>query len=72
LTICSSDSRCTIIALAKTTSAHSMSESLSRLTFKSTSRRSHAGGSIAETVRRPSGGKADRLPSNVSACRKLQ
>src|SRR5215510_13854757 len=49
-----------------------MSEAVSERTFMSTSRRSQCSGSIAETVSRPSGGKADRLPSKVKAWRKLQ
>jgi hypothetical protein len=60
------------MALQKTTSAHSISAALSGWTFIPTSRRSHASGSIAEMVKRPSGGKAERLPSNESAWRKLQ
>src|SRR5574341_378360 len=53
-------------------SAHSMSEVLSRSTLRSTNRSSPEGGSQAETVSNPSGGKAQRLPSNGSAWRKLQ
>src|SRR5205807_6090879 len=66
------ESFCTSIAVQKTMSAHSMSDDFRRQTFKSISRRSHARGSKAETVSRPSGGKAERLPSQGSACRKLQ
>jgi hypothetical protein len=60
------------MALAKTISAHAMSASVSGWMFRSTSRRSHASGSRAEMVKRPSGGKAERLPSNERAWRKLQ
>src|SRR5262249_6165958 len=63
---------CTSMAVAKTMSAHSMSELESLRTFKSIRRRSHDSGSNAETVSRPSGGKAQRFPSNGNACRKLQ
>src|SRR5688572_28966939 len=53
-------------------SAHSMSDISSDSTFRSTSLRSQLAGSNAETVNRPSGGKAHRLPSKGSAYRKLQ
>src|SRR5207253_5810364 len=53
-------------------SAHSMSEDFNDRTFRSTNRRSHDFGSNADTVNKPSGGKAQRFPSNGSAWRKLQ
>src|SRR5712692_3814218 len=53
-------------------SAHSISEDLSRRTLRSTRRRSQASGSNADTVNKPSGGNAHRLPSKGSAWRKLQ
>src|SRR5580765_1320075 len=53
-------------------SAHSMSDSFSDSMFRSTSRLSQDGGNNADTVSRPSGGNAQRLPSNGNACRKLQ
>src|SRR5262249_61159328 len=56
-----SESFCTIMALANTKSAHLMSDGLSGWMFISTSRRSHVSGSMAETVRRPSGGEGERL-----------
>src|SRR5262249_317274 len=49
-----------------------MSAFLSLRTFRSMRRRSQERGSIDDTVNRPRGGNADRLPSNQSACRKLQ
>src|SRR5436305_13532204 len=66
------DSFCTNIAVANTMSAHSISEAFNFWTFKSTSLRSHDCGSKADTVSSPSGGNAQRFPSNGSACRKLQ
>src|SRR4051812_48468375 len=53
-------------------SAQSMSAVVSLRTFRSTSWRSHESGSKAETVSKPNGGKAQRLPSNGNAWRKLQ
>jgi len=52
------ESFCTSIALAKTMSAHSISDVFNECTFKSTSRRFQDRGSSPETVKRPSGGKA--------------
>src|SRR4030095_4669374 len=67
-----SDSFCTNIAVAKTMSAQSISDVFNCSTLRSTSRRSQDCGSNEETVNNPSGGNAQRLPSNGSACRKLQ
>ena len=67
-----SDSFCTSIAVAKTMSAHSISDVFNCSTLRSTNRRSQESGSNAETVNNPSGGNAQRLPSNGNACRKLQ
>ena len=66
------DSRCTIIELMNTRSAHRRSFSASLRTFRSTSRFSHGRGSIAATVSSPSGGKEAFLRMNFSACLKLQ
>src|SRR5437870_4744438 len=66
------ESFCTSIAVANIMSAHSMSEDFNDRTFRSTNRRSHDFGSNADTVNKPSGGKAQRFPSNGSAWRKLQ
>src|SRR5437763_810769 len=60
------------MAVAKTMSAQSMSALVRLRTFKSTSRRSHESGNNAETVSKPNGGKAQRLPSKGNAWRKLQ
>src|ERR1041385_4488243 len=56
----------------KIMSAHSIWESFSGSTFRSIRRRSQARGNKLETVNKPRGGNAHRLPSNGSACRKLQ
>src|SRR6185503_667484 len=53
-------------------SAHSMSDGRSFSILRSTRRRSQDAGNKADTVNRPKGGKAHRLPSNGSAWRKLQ
>src|ERR1041385_5576721 len=60
------------MAVANTISAHSISDCFSRCTLRSTRRFSHDGGNNADTVNRPSGGNAQRLPSKGSAWRKLQ
>src|SRR5687768_16046798 len=66
------ESSCTSIAVAITMSAHSISDVRSFSILRSTNRRSHDAGNKAETVNRPKGGKAHRLPSKGSAWRKLQ
>src|SRR4030095_8624995 len=66
------ESFCTSIAVAITISAHSISDERNLRTFRSISRLSHDFGSNEETVNSPSGGRADRLPSNGKAWRKLQ
>ena len=55
-----------------TRSAHCRSLSVSPRTFRSTSRFSHCGGSMAATVSSPSGGNDAFLRTNFSACLKLQ
>ena len=60
------------MALIITTSARRKSSSRNRVTFRSTSLRSHSRGNMAATVRRPSGGKVDFLETNLSTCLKLQ
>jgi hypothetical protein len=69
---CRKESCCTRIALMKTMSGHRKSAGVSLRTFMSINRRSQAGGSSAETVISPSGGMTARLPSNLTAWRKLQ
>src|ERR1044072_4675323 len=56
----------------KIMSAHSIWESFSGSTFRSIRRRSQARGNKLETVNKPRGGNKHLLPSNGSACRKLQ
>src|SRR4029077_10534025 len=63
---------CTSIALIRTTSAHFKSASLTGRILTSTRRCSQVFGSSEATVKRPSGGKTDFLPSNGKACLKLQ
>jgi hypothetical protein len=60
------------MALMKAQSAQARSLSVSLRTFVSTRRGDHSGGSMAATVSSPSGGSAARLPTNSSACLKLQ
>ena len=66
------DSFCTSIAVTNTMSAHSISDGFSFSIFRSINLRSHESGSKADTVNKPSGGNAHRLPSNGRACLKLQ
>ena len=66
------ESRCAIIPLTNTRSAHARSASCKVATFRSIKRFSHLAGNIAATVNSPSGGRAARLRTNFSACLKLQ
>jgi len=66
------DSRCAIIPLTKTRSAHCRCFGVSLRTFQIHQPFSQARGSMAATVSRPSGGKDAFFQTNFSACLKLQ